>query len=162
MKIQTLTALYIAIQKTQSWENNIWETSLSKRSRWVMEQSSGTENDFEKEQAKNAQVPSVHLLVGMSPFFFKLESTISHCSNSFASLLLYNENKLAAAGWRWGNMMITTPTPGGMQALLKKQQVQACRSAAWRWCRSCCNYWLDWSVNMSWKPVCHQGIWGVQ
>lgn len=34
-----------------------------------MEQSSGTENDFEKEQAKNAQVPSVHLLVGMSPFF---------------------------------------------------------------------------------------------
>lgn len=34
-----------------------------------MEQGSGTENDFEKEQAKNAQVISVHLLVGMSPFF---------------------------------------------------------------------------------------------
>lgn len=69
MKIKTLTVLYVAIQKIQSWENNTWETLVSKRSRWIMEQGSGTENDFEKEQAKNAQVISVHLLVGMSPFF---------------------------------------------------------------------------------------------
>lgn len=33
MKIKTLTVLYVAIQKIQSWENNTWETLVSKRSR---------------------------------------------------------------------------------------------------------------------------------
>lgn len=76
-----------------------------------MEQSSGTENDFEKEQAKNAQVISVHLLVGMPPFFPNQKVSPPTALTPLHLCSYINENKPVAAGWRWGNMMITTPTP---------------------------------------------------